>query len=102
MGHMNQQPITISVTQRFADGGTSLVSERAYDSPVEAKKAVNDALEREVKTWDKADDTAYRAAVAEAAEWDGRTPFEQTVCSWNRGGSLRFHLDIHCSPLWLT
>jgi len=89
MGHMRNHT-TITVTQKFAKGSTEVVFERSYTSPAGARSGLMAAIERETARWGKADDVSWQLAGSEAASWDGRSAFAQTVTSWNHYGSLLF------------
>jgi len=86
----NHTTTTITVTQKFAKGSTDVVFERSYVSPAGARSGLMAAIERETARWGRAGGVSWQLAEREAAGWDGRTPFAQTVTSWNRHGSLLF------------
>jgi len=94
MGHMrnhtNHTNTTITVTQKFADGDIEIRFERDYVSTAGARSGLMSAIERETARWGRANGVSWQVAEQEAAGWDGRTPFAQTVTSWNRCGSLLF------------
>lgn len=69
-----------------------VIDERIATTPASARKSLLAMIERVcLRQWGGHDDCSFLFAEREAARWDGRSDFRQTVEAWNRGSGCVFH-----------